>query len=200
MIGLILGFLISKIDYNNTNSPAGNQSSGSIKEMGSKDAKVTITEYSDFQCPMCSKYFNDTYQTIVQNYVSTGKVKYVFKQFPLNIHPQAPAAALASECANEQNKFWEMHNLLFKNQANWSGQSNHLDQFKQYAKELQLDENKFALCLDSKKLQNNVDLDYNEGLSLGMRGTPSFKINNETLVGAQDTKVFTDTIDRLLQQ
>ena len=100
MIGLILGFLISKIDYNSTNIPAGNQSSGSVKEMGSKDAKVTITEYSDFQCPMCSKYFNESYKTIVQNYVSTGKVKYVFKQFPLNIHPQAPAAALASECAN----------------------------------------------------------------------------------------------------
>jgi protein-disulfide isomerase len=199
LIGMIIGFLISKIDIH-TPAVSSQSSSGSVKVMGSENAAVTITEYSDFQCPLCRRFYTDSYSTILDNYVKNGKVKYVFKHFPLNIHPQAPDAALAAECALDQNKFWEMHDLLFQNQDQWSGQSNHNDYFKKLAADLKLDTGKFSQCLDNKKFQDNVDKDYNEGLTKNVRGTPTFYINNELIVGAQDTKVFTDTLDRLLQK
>ena len=200
LIGLIIGFSISKIHLNifsgNTNIPG----KSSVKIMGSENAPVTITEYSDFQCPFCHQYFTTTYPLIVKNYIETGKVKYVFKHFPLSGHPQAPAAANASECTLEQNKFWEMHDLLYQKQDQWSGNPDNLQVFKLLASSLNLDSNKFNQCLDNKTYQNNIDLDYEEGLSKGFSGTPSFTINNQVLIGAQDTQVFVDTIEKLLKQ
>jgi len=199
MAGLILGFLISKIDFT---APAVSSinSSGSTKVMGNDNAKVTITEYSDFQCPLCKKYFDESFPTIIKDYVETGKVKYVFKHFPLNIHPQAPDAALAAECALAQNKFWEMHDQLFTTQSQWSESPNHNDQFKKIAADLKLDTVKFGQCLDNKQFQTNVEKDYSDGLANNFRGTPSFKINDEVIIGAQDLSNFTDTIDKLLKQ
>lgn len=198
LIGLILGFSISKIHF----APASNNNvpgKSSVKMMGNENAKVTITEYSDFQCPFCHQYFANTYPLIVKNYVETGKVKYVFKHFPLSFHPQAPAAANASECALEQGKFWEMHNLLYQKQDQWSGNPDHLQIFKTLATSLNLDSNKFNQCLDSKTYQKNLDLDFQEGLSKGFSGTPSFAINDQILIGSQDSQVFIDTIEKLLK-
>lgn len=195
LLGLILGYLVKGINFPSAQSQSTISDAGSIKAMGAENAPVTIVEYSDFQCPLCTKYYRDTYHTILDNYLASGKVKYVFKHFPLNIHPQAPDAALASECALEQNKFWEMHDALFENQSTWSGKTDHLDTFKKLAQNLGIDTDKFNACLDSQKYRNNVEKDYQEGINRSIRGTPSFYINDRIIVGAQDSKVFTDMIE-----
>jgi len=198
LLGLILGYLIRDINF----SPAAVSTiteNGSVKVLGQENAPVTITDYSDFQCPLCKKYFDETYHTILKNYVETGKVKYVFKHFPLNIHPQAPDAALAAECALEQNKFWEMHDLLYETQSTWSGKADYISTFKKLAVQLNLNADQFNQCLDSKKHQGNVNKDYQDGLAQGVRGTPTLYINDQAIVGAQDTSVFTSTLDKLLE-
>ncbi len=199
LLGMILGYLIRGFNFS-PQAVSQITENGSVKAIGNENAPVTITEYSDFQCPLCKKYFDDTYSQIIRDYVQTGKVKYVFKHFPLNIHPQAIPAALSAECALEQNKFWEMHNLLFQTQNDWSGKSDHLDTFKRLAAQLNLNTEQFNQCLDSKKHQGNVDKDYQEGLSGSIRGTPTFYINDQILVGAQETSKFTDALDSLLNK
>lgn len=197
LLGMILGYLIKGINLA-PQTTAEITSDGSVKVMGQEDAPVTIVEYSDFQCPLCKKYYEETFATIKDQYVKTGKVKYVFKHFPLNIHPQAPAAALATECALEQNKFWEMHDTLFVGQSSWSGKGDHLNTFKTMAKNLGLNENQFNACLDSQKYKGNVEQDYQEGLNRSIRGTPSFYIGDQVLIGAQDTSKFIEMLDSAL--
>ncbi len=198
LIGLILGYLIQGIKFS---SPAISAITGdsSIKVLGDKNAPIEMIEYSDFQCPFCEKFYTDTLPSILKNYVDTGKVKIVYKHFPLSIHPDAPSAALASECALEQGKFWEMHNLLFDEQNSWSGNSQVIDMYKQMAVRLGLDSEKFNQCLDTQKYMNFVNTDYQEGIAKGVRATPTFFINGQMLVGALDYSEFQNTIENLLQ-
>ncbi len=103
---------------------------------GSPDAPVTIVEFSDFQCPFCSRFFEQTLPQLEKNYIETGKVRLVFKDFPLdNLHPNARPAHIAAECADEQGMFWQYHDVLFENQAQWNRLSS-VDlklQFSEYA-------------------------------------------------------------------
>ncbi len=198
LLGMILGFLLRGMNFSG-NAVSVITEEGSVKVIGKDNAPITMVEYSDFQCPLCEKYFTETLPTIMKDYVETGKVKLLYKQFPLSIHPQAPDAALASECALEQNKFWEMHDLLFQNQQQWSGNASHNDVFKTFAGQLGLDQPQFNECLDQKKHLGNVNKDYQEGLSKAVRGTPTFYLNDQLIVGAQPTEVFTDALDKLLQ-
>jgi protein-disulfide isomerase len=198
LLGLILGYLLKGMNFSGMAVPTITEK-GSDKVIGQENAPITMIEYSDFQCPLCKKFFDDTYLPVIKNYIDKGQIKYVMKHFPLNIHPQAPGAALASECALEQGKFWEMHDQLFQTQENWSGNPAYLDNFKKLAVNLGLNSEQFNQCLDGKTYQSNVDKDYQEGLTKAVRGTPTFYINDQLIVGAQDTKVFTDTIDQLLK-
>jgi protein-disulfide isomerase len=199
LIGLILGFTIAKIPLY-SQSVSSITLAGSVKVMGNDNAPLTMTEYSDFQCPLCKQFFDQSLPTLKQKYIDTGKLKLVYKQFPLNIHPQAPDAALASECALEQNKFWEMHDSLFKNQSLWAGQAaSHLDTFKKLASDLGMDQNKFADCLDKRKYDGNVNKDYQEGISKNVTGTPTFYLNDQVIIGAQPTQTFIDAIEAKLR-
>ena len=156
---------------------------------GDKDAEVTIIEFSDFQCPFCGRFFDQTFSQIKTNYIDTGKIKFVYRDFPLDsIHPQARPAALAAECADDQGKFWEYHDLLFQKQDEWTATGTPF--FKQYAKDLGLDTNKFNSCLDSKKHEDEIQKDLNDGVSVGVQGTPAFFINGILLSGAQPYSAF----------
>lgn len=95
----------------------GNISMDNVRIKGDKNAPITIVEYSDFECPYCERFVSDAYKQLDEKYIKTGKVKLVFKDFPLSFHPQAPKAAEAARCAGEQGKFWEMHDKLFELQA-----------------------------------------------------------------------------------
>ena len=173
---------------------------------GDLNAPIIMIEFSDYQCPFCEKFFSTTLPLIEKNYIETGKVKFVYRDFPIpNIHPNAVPAALASECADDQGKFWEYHNKLFENQRQWESLDvqNGMRTFEQFAEELDLDSDTFNTCLESGKYLDEVQKDLNDGLSYGVTGTPGFIIGNEKIgytkmSGAQPYSTFQQLFDRLL--
>lgn len=169
--------------------------------IGDAEAPVTIVEYTDFQCPFCSRYHEQSFGQIVENFVDTGLVRYVFKDFPLtNIHPQAVLAASAARCAGEQDARLEMYTQLFAQQSAWSGRADAADLFKSYAADLGLDTEAFAECLDSGRQEAAVQADLEEGMALGINGTPAFILNGRPLSGAQPYQVFEQAINQLLEE
>jgi len=157
---------------------------------GPKDAKVTIVEFSDFECPYCGSA-HDTVEQVMNTYA--GKVRLVYRQFPLNFHPHAAKAAEASLCAADQGKFWEYHDVLFKNQKKLEP-----TELKAHASEVGLDAQKFGQCLDSGDKKKTVDADQQAGLAAGVGGTPAFFINGIFLNGAQPIDEFKKVIDEEL--
>ncbi len=162
---------------------------------GDKDAPVTIIEFSDYQCPYCAKFDMQTLPALEENYIKTGKVKFVYRDFPLGFHKNAQKASEASECADEQGKFWEMHDKIFQNQHALDAKS-----LKKYAQELGLETEKFNSCLDSGKMASEVQKDLSDGTSYGISGTPAFLINGILVSGAQPFNVFQEIIEGELKQ
>lgn len=160
--------------------------------IGAKNAQVTIIEFSDFECPFCGRAL-PTVKQVLKDY--EGKVRVVYRDFPLSFHPNAQKAAEAAECADDQGKFWEYHDKLFANQ-----QALTVDNLKQYAKDLGLDAAKFNSCLDSGKYASEVQKDMAAGSAAGVSGTPTFFIGNDEngyqmIVGAQPYAVIKAAID-----
>ncbi|MCA9980442.1 MAG: DsbA family protein, partial [Anaerolineales bacterium] len=168
--------------------------------IGDPDAPVTIVEYTDFQCPYCGRYFAQTFPQIKENYIDTGLVRYVFKDFPLDFHLEADEAALAARCAHDQEAFMPMHDLLFERQGEWGGQSNVTEIFVGYADELGLDTAAFSECINSDKYVAAVQADLAEGFQVGVTGTPSFLVNGNLVVGALPYSSFSQAIESLLAQ
>ena len=162
--------------------------------LGEADAPVTIVEFSDFQCPYCQRFYTQTEQQIVDAYVTTGKARIAYRHFPLSFHQNAQISAEAAECAADQGKFWEMHDLLF---TRGQGDGTGLDStnLKAYAKELGLNTATFNTCLDSGAKTAMVQADFAAGQAAGVSGTPAFFINGRSLVGAQPFSAFQAAID-----
>ena len=160
---------------------------------GDKDAPVTIVEFSDYECPFCTKFYEQSLQLIEKNYIDTGKVKFIYRDFPLSFHQNAQKAAEAAECAGEQDKYFEMHDLLFE-----KGVSGGVNAFKQYAKDIGLNTKKFDQCLDSGAMAQEVKDDFAAGQQLGVSGTPAFFINGKLVSGAQPYSVFEQIIEQEL--
>jgi len=154
---------------------------------GPKDAPVTIVEFSDFECPYCGAA-HETVDQVMNAYA--GKVRLVYRQFPLSFHPHAAKAAEASLCAADQGKFWEYHDVLFKNQKKLEPTD-----LKAHATEVGMDGQKFGQCLDSGDKKQAVDADQKAGLAAGVGGTPAFFINGIFLNGAQPVDEFKKVID-----
>ncbi|HTS81551.1 MAG TPA: thioredoxin domain-containing protein [Myxococcaceae bacterium] len=154
---------------------------------GPKDAPVTIVEFSDFECPYCGAA-HDTVEQVMNTYA--GKVRLVYRQFPLSFHPHAAKAAEASLCAADQGKFWEYHDVLFKDQKKLEPTD-----LKAHASEVGMDAQKFGQCLDSGEKKKAVDADQAAGLQAGVGGTPAFFINGIFLNGAQPLDEFKKVID-----
>ncbi len=164
--------------------------------IGPKDAAVTLTVFSDFQCAHCKTY-QQTLTKVLKEY--EGKVLFVFKQFPLASNKQAENAALASECANEQGKFETYAAALFGRQNDW-GNSVGTQKFKNYAWMLRLDGRKFSQCLDEKKYQEKVNADKNEAASFMLSGTPVTFVNDTLLSGAVSQDELKAAIDKELAE
>lgn len=165
--------------------------------LGDPDAPVTIVEFSDFQCPYCRSFFNETLPQLISDYVDTGKVKIVYRDFPLSGHAQASSAAQAAECArsiaNSDEVYYTMHDWLFENMATWSGQSTASEMFITAAQdELDLD---IRTCLESGEMQDEVNADMTAGRGYGVSGTPSFFINGKKIVGAYPYEIFRAVIE-----
>lgn len=161
--------------------------------LGNKNAKVTMVEFSDYQCPFCSKFFLETLTQLDKDYIKTGKVNLVFKDFPLDFHEKAQKAAEAARCVGEQINdvgYYKMHDKLFSNQDNLS-----IENYKKWARGLDVDGKKFDTCLDSGKYESVVKADLEYGQQLGISGTPAFFINGKLVEGAQPYSVFKEIID-----
>lgn len=160
-------------------------------QVGSKDAKVRIVEYSDFQCPYCKLMYSSVKQMISQY---GDQILFSYKHLPLSFHPQANNAALASECANEQGKFWQYHDNLFVKQDEWS-KTEGVQKFKDYAVRMGLKAQQFNECLDSKKYQDKVDTDSAEARKFGINGTPGMFVNDQFIGGAVSFDELKNVID-----
>ena len=170
---------------------------------GDLNAPVTIIEFSDFQCPFCGRFFKGAFTEIERDYIKTGKVRYVFRDFPLDFHKQAPKASEAANCAGEQGKYWEMHDKLFENQNALM-----VDKLRQYAAEVGLESGPFDACLDSGKYAEEINRDVEDGKKAGVSGTPSFfigksqgpgkEITGKRIVGARPYESFKQVIDQIL--
>ena len=161
---------------------------------GPENAKVTIVEYSDFQCPYCQRGYTTLETQVMKEY--DGKVKFYFRQYPLPFHPWAEPAAIAAECAKEQkaDAYWKLYHAFFDNQKDVNPQ-NVKDKSIEYLKDSGIDMAKWTDCFDNKKTLDKVKAEQQEGASLGVTGTPSFFVNGRNLVGAQPFEQFKAIID-----
>ncbi len=171
--------------------------------LGDINAPLTLIEFGDYQCTFCKKFFDETENSIVMNYVETGKVKMLFKDF-IVVNEDSLNAASAAHCANDQKMFWEYHETLYNN---WDGEGTgwaSSEQLHQFAFTLGLDMNRFSECMSQSKWKDLVLSSHADGRTLGVDATPTFFIideNNEALkiVGAQRYDVFQEVFDSLLQ-
>jgi protein-disulfide isomerase len=169
--------------------------------MGKVDAPLTIVEFTDLQCPFCSRFHNQTFDEIKKNYIDTGKVRFISRDFPLSIHPQAMPAAIASRCAGEQGKFWELRTQLVRNASMLTP-----EYIKSSATNLKLNMADFQKCVDAGNYTAAVQSDMREGSGVGVTGTPSFvlgktgkdQLEGTLIVGAQPYAAFEAAINELL--
>lgn len=161
---------------------------------GNKDAKLTIVEFSDFQCPACAQT-EPMVEKLLTDYPKD--VRLVYKYFPLPGHKNSRPAAYAAQATDKQEKFWEMHDLLFKRQNEWAQSDSPIDIFKIYARSLKLDTDKFEKDINSKEVADKVDNDYNQGLNLAIDATPTFFLNGEELTIASYND-FKNAVDKKL--
>jgi len=171
------------------------------ESLGNRKARVAIVEFSDFQCPFCGRFHDDAFKEIRKNFVDTGKVLFVYKDFPLSFHEHAMDAALAARCAGEQGKYWKMHDLLFRNQRD-------LSNIEVLAKKAGLDMGSYEKCVKSGKQKAAVKANMDEARKVGVRGTPYFvigevkdgKLNGVVVPGAAPYAVFRDKLNSVLKE
>lgn len=170
--------------------------------LGKPDAPVTMVEFSDFQCPFCRQMWRNTLPQIKEKYLLTGKARLVYRDFPLSIHPAAQVSAEAAECADDQGKFWEMHDKIFEEQDKLGvgtiqyGES----ELKRWAAEIGLSRTQFNNCLDTHKYKDEVEKDFNDGARLGVTGTPATFINGRLISGAVPFAQFEQAIEAELKK
>lgn len=165
--------------------------------LGSPDAPVTIIEYSEYLCPFCRRFVLETLPRIEEEYIDTGQVKLVFRDFPVHGQP-AVVLAMVPECVADQGKFWEMHVLLFERAEEWSQSEDFLATVQGYAEEIGIDQHELVNCLELGTPLERIQEDYNLGRQDGVTGTPSFLINGTLLVGAQPFEEFQRVIEEEL--
>jgi protein-disulfide isomerase len=162
------------------------------------DAKVTIVEFADFQCPACAAT-NQTVKELIESYKDNPNVNFVFRHFPLDIHKNAKIGAEAAEAAGQQGRFWEMSDLLYTKQAEWSNSANPIDQFATYAMTLGLDLGKFKTSIQSNQFANIIAADVTDGNDLGVNATPTFYINGEKQATIPSLQDFRSIIEEKLK-
>lgn len=199
-VGFALGFLTAReLGYDGSSRPDAaaarerpdrSLAPGDRPARGPEDAPVTIVEFTDYECPFCRRYHRRTYGRLLDAY--EGEIRYVVRNFPLSsIHPHARKAAEAAACAHNQGQFWKYHDHLFEN-------ADALEEadLERYARDLGLSGPAFDRCLESGAESETVAADVAAGKRLGIRGTPTFFVNGEILVGAQRLPAFRAAVDR----
>ena len=171
--------------------------------VGRDDAPLVMVEYTDYQCPFCQQFHNSTWAQIKTNFIDTGKVKFVSRDFPLDFHENAKRAAIAAHCGGEQGKFWELRHVMIVNADKLQP-----EKLVGYAKDVGLDVARFSTCVLGDKYKADVEKSYAEGLAAGVSGTPSFvlgrldqgKLEGVRMVGAMPYDAFESKINEMLQR
>jgi len=166
--------------------------------VGEEKAPVTIVEFTDFQCPFCDRYVTQAYQDIQENYVKTGKVRYMYQDLPLSFHQNAEAAAVAARCAGKDDKYLLMHDKLFSSQSVWGEMKDPTETYVTYAKEMGVSEAGFRACLSDAKVLQDVRDSAALAEKVGATGTPTFYINKTALIGALPFTAFEELIEAKL--
>ena len=209
MVGAKGGTTGNVVDPGTQPVPSGDPTKVTVDDdaiLGNKNAKVTIIEFSDYQCPFCRKFWVETYPQLKKDYIDTGKIRLVFRDFPLSsIHPMAEKSAEAAECVREKDgdsAYWKIHDKIFSEQNILdSGSANgavtktvtyNNDDLKKWAKDLRYD---ISDCLDTGKYADEVAKDLRDGSAAGVQGTPGFIVNGQLISGAQPYSVFKQAID-----
>lgn len=171
--------------------------------LGDAEATVGIVEFTDFQCPFCKRFHDQTFGQLKTTYIDTGKIQYLLRDFPLGFHRQAKGASIAAHCAGKQGAYWSMHHELFTNQRRLGPKL-----YEELARKLELNGEQFATCLEEPAQAKAVETDFAYGQSVGVRGTPNFfvgRIEDGKLVGArrisgaQPLAAFQRVLDPLLK-
>ena len=164
---------------------------------GDKEALATLIEYSDFQCPACGSYY-----PIVKKVTEdlSAKVRFAYRHFPLPQHKNAKLAATVAEAAGKQGKFWEMHDLIFQNQSDWSEEKNAAVLFAKYAQDIGLDLARFQTDIASDDIKAKIENDYKSGVKAGVHSTPSFFLNGKKMDNPRNYDEFKNAIEQTLGQ
>jgi protein-disulfide isomerase len=171
-----------------------------VNMLGSKDAPITMVEFTDYQCPFCQRFHVTTFTEIKKAYIDTGKVRFFSRDMPLDFHANAMRAAQAARCANEQGQFWTLRDRMGANPDKLD-----MNNLLAFAHDLKLDVNAFRTCVESEKYKNAVQTDVMEAMKIGATGTPTFIIGKSTpdgvdgelVVGAVPFPVFDEKIKKL---
>ena len=209
VVALVIAGLLIIPSIQNAAAPVGEivtitpdpRPQANFNTMGDPNAPVQIEEFSDFQCPFCKRFTDETEQQIVENYVATGKVYFVYTPFgPAGnwIGPESKAAAEAAFCAGDQNKFWEYHDILFANQTGENVGDFSNKRLMAFAQSLNLNMDQFKSCFDSHKYSDQIDQGLVKGRQAGIGGTPSFLVNGKKVEGALPFSEFQKEIDAAL--
>lgn len=169
------------------------------RTLGSEDARVTVDEYSDFQCPFCARAAATLVPEVESQYVADGRVRLVFRHMAF-LGEESEWAAEAAECANEQGKFWDYHDKLFENQQGENQGAFAIDNLKRFAQEIGLDTQTFNQCIDSNKYEALVKAETQEGHDKGIASTPTFVIGDETIAGPRSFEQLQEAIEAELRK
>ena len=168
--------------------------------LGSDAAPIEVTEYSDFECPFCASFATVQMPVIREQLIATGKLRWRFRDFPLPSHKYSRYGALAAQCAGEQGKFWEMHDQLFTNHQWAQTGKNPRSLFRDFARAIGLDLDKYDACMDGQRYAARLDASVQEGEALGVRGTPSFFVNGRPYTGRGTSDDFKALVDSLTKK
>lgn len=189
-------------------APETSRQDADFNAVGNPEAPITITEYSDFQCPYCRIFYEKTEAALLAQYVDTGKAYFVYKSVGGFIGPESKDAAEAAYCAGDQGKFWEMHDTLFANQTGENVGAYSSRRLELMADEIGLDRDLYDDCISSGKYSDLVEQDAKDATAAGIQATPSFiityDVNGETqtrvIQGAQGIEVFAQEIEAALAE
>jgi protein-disulfide isomerase len=164
---------------------------------GSANAPVEITEFADYQCPFCQTFATLQMPTIEDRLVKSGRVRWRYRDFPLQQHAFARLAAHSAACADEQGKYWDQHQRIYEGQSEWSGARDAGPIFRNYAKAVGLDLGRYDACMKSGKYAGRIQASLNEGVALGVTSTPTLLVSGRLYRGRFDSDAITKLVDSL---
>jgi protein-disulfide isomerase len=168
--------------------------------LGSANAPVEITEYADYQCPFCQTFDQLQLPTIKQRLIDTGRLRWRYRDFPLQQHSFSRIAAHSAACADEQGKYWEQHDRIYAGQADWAVARDAAPVFRQYAQGVGLDLGRYDTCMRTAKYAGRIQASYDEGVKVGVTATPTLLVGNRLYQGRFDSDAIRHLVDSLSPQ